>query len=300
MTLPNLLVIGAAKSGTTALYHYLNQHPQVYMSPNKEPNFFAFEGQQVAFRGPGDRKMVESTITTLEAYGEEFAAVSNEIAVGEASPWYLYSPQAPQNIKRHIPEVKLIAMLRNPVDRAYSSYLHVLRDARETLTFEEGLLAEEERIERGWEFIWHYKQAGFYAAQVERILTLFSKDQVRFYLYDDLLADPEKLLKDVYTFLCVDTGFVVNNTSQKFNATGVPKNRLLGRLLLQPNPVRSVAKYVTPERMRSSINHSLYQRLLSKPVLSEETRKRLSSAYEQDILILQDLLDRDLSTWTNS
>ncbi len=88
MALPNFLIIGAAKAGTTALYHYLKQHPQVYMSPEKETNFFAFEGQEVCFRGPGDEKMCESTIATLEGYKEQFEDVSNEVAIGEASPWY--------------------------------------------------------------------------------------------------------------------------------------------------------------------------------------------------------------------
>jgi hypothetical protein len=107
--LTNVLIIGAAKSGTAALHHYLKQLPQIYMSSQKEPHFFAFEGQEVRFRGPGDVQMSESTITTLKEYEEQFWGVSDEIAVGEASPWYLYSTQAAENIARHIPEAKLIA-----------------------------------------------------------------------------------------------------------------------------------------------------------------------------------------------
>jgi hypothetical protein len=297
MIMPNFLIIGAAKSGTTALYHYLKQHPRVYMSHNKETNFFAFEGQEVRFHGPGDDRMCESTITTLKAYEEQFGAVSDEIAIGEASPWYLYSAQAAENIARRVPDTKLIAVLRNPVDRAFSSYLHVTRDGRESLTFEEGLLAEEKRIEQGWEFIWHYQRAGFYAAQVERFLNLFPREQVRFYLYDDLLTDPGRFLRGIYEFLGVDTTFVAD-TSFKPNATGIPKNRLMGRLLLQPNPLRSTVKLFMPKRLRYGLSQRMNQRLVRKPSLSEETRRKLLSNYKDDISHLQNLIGRDLSVWT--
>ena len=259
MTLPNFLIIGAAKAGTTALYHYLKQHPQVYMSPKKETNFFAFEGQEISFSGPGDERISESAITTLEAYADQFEAASDEVAIGEASPWYLYSPQAADNIHRQIPHAKLITVLRNPIDRAFSSYLHVVRDGRESLTFEEGLLAEEERIESGWEYIWHYQHTGFYAAQVERFLKVFPRKQLRFYLYDDFVDDPTQFVKDVCAFLEVDTNFVVD-TSFKPNATGIPKNRLLGQLLIKPNALRSAARYFMPKQLRYNVSQRINQR----------------------------------------
>lgn len=297
MTLPNFLIVGAAKSGTTALYHYLKQHPEVYMSPNKEPNFFALEGQEVQFRGPGDEKMVESTITNLEAYEEQFEGVTDEIAIGEASPWYLYCPSAAESIRRRIPNVKIIAILRNPVDRAFSSYLHVLRDGRETLDFEDGLRAEKERVEAGWEYIWHYRRVGFYARQVERFLRLFSSEQVRFYLYDDFLSDPPTFLADVYEFLGVDPNIAVD-TSLKPNATGVPKNQVLGRLLLRPNPVKAVAKRLLPEKARYEVGQRIYRRLLHKPSLEAEVREKLLEDYAEDISSLRKLIDCDLTAWT--
>jgi hypothetical protein len=267
------------------------------MSPNKETNFFAFEGQEVSFHGPGDEEISRSAITTLKAYRQQFGGVSKEIAIGEASPWYLYSARTAENIHRHVPDAKLIAVLRNPVDRAFSSYLHVVRDGRERLTFEKGILAEEERIAQGWEFIWHYQRAGFYAAQVERYMSLFSRDQLRFYLYDDLLADTRRFLRDIYEFLGVDTSFVVD-TSLRPNSTGVPKNRLLGRLILQPNHLKTTAKLFIPQQARYNLSQRLSQRLLHKPSLSAETHRKLTNAYKDDISALQDLIGRDLSAWT--
>jgi len=296
MTLPNFLVIGAAKSGTTALYHFLKQHPQVYMSPHKETNFFVFERQKIRFHGPGDDTISEQSITTAEAYKKQFEAVSNEIAIGEASPWYLYSDRAAENIRCSIPDVKLIAILRNPVDRAFSSYLHVVRDGRESLTFEEGLHAEKDRIRQGWEYIWHYRQTGYYASQVERFLTLFPHEQTRWYLYEDFLIDPAGLMNDVCEFLNIDCNFVVD-TSFKPNATGVPRNRLLGQLLLRPNPLKSTVKLLMPKQLRYNIGQRVNQRLLTKPSMSEETRRMLLDSYNDDISTLQDLIGRSLSAW---
>jgi hypothetical protein len=298
VTLPNFLIIGAAKSGTTALYHYLKQHPQVYMSPQKETNFFAFEGRKVRFCGPGDEKTSDSIVTTLDSYKEQFRSVSNELAVGEASPWYLYSGEtAANNIYRRIPDVKLIAVLRNPVDRAFSSYLHVIRHGRESLSFEESLLAEEERIAQGWEPIWHYQRVGFYAEQVKSFLDVFDREQTRFYLYNDFLKDPYGVLTEIYKFLGVDPGFVAD-TSVKPNVTGVPRSRLLGRLVFQPNPLKATARILIPKQLRYELSQKLGQRLLVKPSLGPAVRAKLLRRFRPDILDLQDLIGRDLSAWT--
>lgn len=134
MTLPNFLVIGAHKAGTTALYNYLKQHPQVYMSPAKEPRFFALEGKNLKFLGPKKDPGNRCRFTTLEAYRELFQGVSSEVAIGEASTLYLYSQEAPKRIQHYIPDAKLIAILRNPIKRAYSNFVHAMQDDREVLT----------------------------------------------------------------------------------------------------------------------------------------------------------------------
>src|SRR5580704_17949873 len=132
MTLPNFFIIGAARSGTTALYEYLRQHPQIYMSPIKEPNYFAFYGQGIHYRGPRDQELVRSSyVPSLKAYEAQFSGVAKEIAVGEASPWYLYLPEAPERIRRKVPDAKLAAILRNPVDRAFSAFSVLQLQARE-------------------------------------------------------------------------------------------------------------------------------------------------------------------------
>ncbi|MBA2441357.1 MAG: sulfotransferase [Rubrobacter sp.] len=296
MTLPNFAVIGAAKSGTTALYEYLKQHPDVYMSPQKETNFFAFEGREVGFRGPGDEGISQSSITEIATYRAQFAGVAGETAIGEASPWYLYLPGTAGSLRRHVPDARLIVLLRNPVDRAFSSYLHLVKDGREKLSFEEGLEAEEARIEQGWEPLWHYKRAGLYTAQVKRFLELFGRNRMRFYLYDDFAADVGSVVKDVYEYLDVDSSFLPD-TSTKHNITGVPRNRLLWRLLRGPNLVESTAKLFIPPRLQHELKLRVVQGLLKKPVLRLNTRRELARGYRKDVLHLQDLIGLDLSRW---
>ena len=146
--MPNFIVIGASKAGTTSLYEYLKQHPQIYMSPMKELRFFAIEGEKVDFCGPWDRIEIERySIKTLEDYKNQFQGVTDEIAIGEASPWYLYSEKAPKSIKSYIPDAKLIAILRDPVDRAYSHFsMHVMNGREPLADFTQALQEEEERI----------------------------------------------------------------------------------------------------------------------------------------------------------
>ena len=147
MTIPNFIVLGAAKAGTTALYHYLGQHPEVCMSRTKETNFLALKDDPLDFRGPGDRDYITRfSVTTLDGYRDQFRGCGAKPAIGEASPLYLYSPKAPGLIGEVVPDAKLIVILRNPIDRAYSAFLHLVRDGRETvLDFGEALRLEDER-----------------------------------------------------------------------------------------------------------------------------------------------------------
>ncbi len=292
--MPNFLVIGAAKSGTTSLYHYLKQHPQVYMSPEKEPKFFAFEGRKLDFRGPGYRMVV----TDIEEYRALFAGVSGEEAIGEASAMYLYVPEAADRIRRYVPEARLVAMLRNPVDRAYSAYLHRVREGRERLGFSEALKEEETRIQDNWRPLWHHKSMGFYHAQLTRYYELFSREQIRVYLYEDLNEDPVGMTQSIFRFLEVDDAFVPD-TSLRLNVSRIPRSRALQTFINKPNPLKSVLKPSLPKGLRKPLfAASLLDHNLTKPPqMPEDVREELTEAYREDILKLQGLIGRDLSSW---
>lgn len=303
MTMPNFLIIGAGKSGTTSLYYYLKQHPEVYMSPVKEPKFFALEGRGVNFTGPGDQETMSRmannrAITDIEGYRKLFDGVAGEKAVGEASPMYLHSPQAPARIKHYVPDVRLVAVLRNPVERAYSAYLHQVRDGREKIAdFARALGEEEARTRAGWAPGWQYRRIGFYHAHLKRYYETFGREKIRVYLYEDMKSDLLGMLRDLFRFLEVEEGFVPD-TSLRHNASGVPKSRLLVSLLKQPNPIKDTLKPLLPEGLRKRISVSLQNKNLTEaPPLDEDVRRELTETYRQDILELQGLIRRDLSAW---
>lgn len=293
MILPNFLILGTAKAGTTALHTYLQQHPQIYLTPNKETNFFAFEGIDIDFQGIGDEALKEFSITDLETYQQQFSGVTNESAIGEACPLYLYHPSAPQKISDYIPDCRLIIILRNPVDRAYANFLHLIRDDREPFTnFDQALAAEKRRITSNWEWFWHYKQVGYYSEQIQRYYDLFNPDQIAIYLYEDLQESPTNLFQNIFNFLEVNSDFVPD-LNLRPNKSGMPKNKLLHQLLRKPNPLKTILKPLFPASVRQKIQH----RNLAKPQMSIETREKLTNLFREDILICQDLIQRDLSGW---
>src|SRR3954451_22819855 len=209
MTFPTFLILGAAKAGTTALYYYLRQHPQVGMSRIKETNFFALMGRPLDFRGPGDDDYINRfSVTTWEGYCSQFPEDGKARAIGESSPLYLYSPDAPRRIAEALPAAKLVVLLRDPVDRAFSAFLHLVRDGRETATeFREALRREPSRIADHWEHIWQYRAMGLYHEQLSRYFETFGREQIRVYLYEELAAGPVDVLQDLFRFLEVDEAF---------------------------------------------------------------------------------------------
>jgi hypothetical protein len=294
--LPNFFVIGAAKSGTTSLYHYLRQHPQIFMSPIKEPRFFALEGDPLDWRGPGDERYRAKSITTLDAYRALFEEVNGEPAVGEASVLYLDHPEAPDRIARRIPEARLIAVLRNPAEKAYSSYLFKCRDGDEQLEFEDALRAEPQRIADGWYWAWRYRSRGFYHGMLRRYFERFDRSQIRVYLYEDFSRDPGGLLADAFRFLEVDDGFRPD-LKVHHNVSGRPRSPRLQRLLTRSHPVKEAAKSVIPEDWGHRVIARLQRPNLMRPAMRPDTRADLLEAYRDDIGRLEELIDRDLSHW---
>jgi len=302
LTLPNFLVIGAARSGTASLYHYLRQHPQIYMCPLNEPNFFALEGLALddCFNGPIDRRNVEQyCVRELSAYSALFADSTRARAVGESSPLYLYSSHAPGNIHRHVPHARLIAILRHPADRAYSNFLDYVRVGIEPLReFPNALRAEADRLRAGWGPwpFWHYTRVGFYAAQLRRYFQLFPREQVRVYLYEDYTADPVRVLQDLFEFLDVDSTFRPD-TSVRHNVSGWPRSQTLQAFLHQPGRWRDRLKHLLPARLQRWLGKHVHALNTVKPPLSSALRRELIQLYREDILELQALLQRDLSAW---
>jgi hypothetical protein len=291
MTLPNFLLVGAMKAGTTALYMQLKQHPQIYMSPVKEPHFFVREGMK--YSDP-------SMITTLDAYAALFKGVKNEKAIGEATPSYLSWPGVPERIQRYLPDAKLIVILRNPVERAHSHFLHEITTGRESLTdFAAALQGERtqdaEALTRNKLPVRRYLQIGFYSGHLKRYFERFDRSQIKIYLYEDFTRDPVGMIQDTFRFLDVDDTFVPDQSAH-FKG-GVPRIKALHKLHRKSNPLKTVLRSLLPSKMRRSMAVHLNNLNRVKIPFEPEVRQELIETYREDVLELQGLIGRDLSKW---
>jgi hypothetical protein len=295
--MPTFLILGAMKAGTTALYTALDQHPEVYMSPVKEPNFFAFVDDPPHFQAPIDQRsdgINHTTVTRADAYRFLFDEAPPDAECGEASHWYLYHPDAPANIQQYVPDAKLVVMLRNPVERAYSEFLHFVRDDDEPLSdFADALAAEPERIEANWA-LGRYVDRGRYDEQLQRYVDRFPREQLRVYLYDDFADDPSAVFRDLFSFLEVDPSFTPEE--RRVNASGVPNSRVLHAALTAAKPVRDVIVPLLPDAVVDWVN-ALKNQNLEKPEMDPAVRRDLVDTFRPHVRRLESLLDRDLSHW---
>ena len=307
MKLPTFLILGAAKGGTTSLYAYLKQHPEIFMSVPKEPTFFGNEGTSGLFNGPHDedRAYHSRVITDFSDYAALFRGAENHKTIGEASVYSLYLPKAPLQIRKYVPQAVMIAVLRNPADRAYSAYLHVVRQAREALSFAEALRLEPERIRQNWNPLWHFKTMGFYYEQVKRYYDLFGRGQVHVYLYEDFQQNPIALIKQVFGFIGVSDAFVPD-ISRRYKKSYVPKRPGLEKFLHQSRIKIQFAKQRWPEPIRWRagqlerwIDKIAEPNRVSPPPMPESDRHALVEEYRDDISRLSDLLQRDLTHWSS-
>lgn len=226
VTLPNFFLAGAPKSGTTSLYHYLDQHPEIYMSPIKETNYFASEIRVAGFSeslrpraeqdAPKLRKYLDGDIrekrfggivTEWSDYLKLFEQVDGERAIGEASVCYLWSESAPVNIARCIPDAKTILVLRNPLETVFSMYLQSRRGGAFTGSFAEALKLGLRQRGGPIDLMHPFLDLGLYYEQVTRFLETFAAERVGIYWYEDYRQDASAMLADVFRFLNVDPDF---------------------------------------------------------------------------------------------
>ena len=294
--MPTFLVIGAMKSGTTALWWYLRQHPDVFMPDAKEPHYFAFAGAPPRTRGP--RSVADRAVRDHAAYERLFEAAGARHAVGEASPSSMYVPEACERIRREVPDARFIAVLRQPAERAYSSYLHLRRSGVETApTFAQALELEPRRIADGWGYgAWLYRDLGYYGRQLERFYSAFPGGRIRVYLSEELSRDPVAVSRDAYAFLGVDPAFTPD-TSLRPNVSGVPRGPLARIAFAWQTPLRSRLAAIVPAPVRKRIRNAVARRLLERPGLDPDLRARLTAGFADDIRLLATLTGRDLSRW---
>jgi hypothetical protein len=302
MTLPNFLVIGAYKSGTSSLQHYLRSHPEVFVPEYKEPRFFAFDtGADGA--GPSadeiDRNpMYRGAIVDIEAYRQLFAEATTESAVGEVSPEYLKNPAAAPRIAARVPKAKLIAVLRNPVQRAFSDYLMYRRDGRETETdFLAALQAQPQRLAAG-EATGQYLVTGHYADQLEVYYQTFDRSQILVVRHEDLVADRDGTMSTIFEFLDVDPGVSVA-PEPNLNRSGVFTDPVSRGLYSARRRLAPLLRDVVPGSVKQRIDQRFEDRL-SRPTLEADAEAWLYDYYRSQVSRTAELTGLDLGGWTSS
>ena len=298
MKLPNFLIIGAPKAGTTTLFNLLKQHPDIYFSPLKEPHFFSHGLSGNTSVSVEKFGKLQSPITDLDDYSSLFKDVKKESAIGEASTSYLIHDQAPERIKHFLPQTKLIAVLRNPVQRAYSAFLMKCRIQGVEMTDTEDLL---KRFQVEVEKSYSSNNTGLYSSKLKNYLKYFSWEQLQIFLFEDLKYSPETVVEEAFLFLGVDHHCAVE-VGAVHNAGGIPKSKLLYNTLEGVrNQFNSLVRPYVPDRLLH-VAHDYYSKIrvqtLSKPpIVPQMLKEKLLELYRDDIFQLQDLLQRDLSAW---
>ena len=276
----NTFIVGAPKTGTTSLYYYLNQHMNVCMSSIKEPNFFSSKEVNSLF-------YKSQIIDDIDEYHKLFSANKKQI-IGEASVSYLFFEDVPNRIHKYNPKAKIIILLRNPIDRAFSHYLMDFRLGFCSKNFE-NIIDEPETYPQ---YHQQYIELGNYFLQLKRYYEIFHKDQLLIVFYDDLKSDSPTVMKTIFSFLEIEFQDIDYSIQNSFLT---PSNIFISELY-KSNLLRKTIKSVVPERFLSLIK-SIFFTNNSKPTLSESIIKKLKVYYKSDIVKLEKLLNKDLSKW---
>ena len=282
MPLPNFMVIGAPKAGTTSLWHYLRQHPEVFPGGHKEPGYF-WSGKIYK----------EGKAQTLESYKKLFEGSEEYRAVGDGSPTYLADDHAPDQIFELIPSVRLIAILRDPVARAFSEFVFQrMRKDEPEESFLDAIRTDPDRPD-GQRI--NYIATGLYYRHLSRFLSVFPDDQIKVIFNEDLKADRQRVVREVFTFLGIDSDVPID-TDIELTVSGVPKVKGLHWLLAGKNPIKRALAPLLPKRLVKSLRRAKNVNL-ERQFITPEERSALIPFFEADIVELERLLDRDLSHW---
>jgi len=275
--LPNFLIIGSQKAGTTSLHHILKEHPQIFMADKKELNFF-FKDDEFA-RGP-------------EAYAKHFSDSADQLAWGEASPGYICHPEAPARIHALLPDVKLILTVRDPIKRAISQYWDNRRHLNEPHTFAESVdlyLSDEYAPGQIG-----YFSRGIYMRYIRNYLEYFPRENLLILPFEEMLTEPENLYKSIFNFLGVDADFLSEDFDEAFNPTEVWMNLPYQILIRRPRYQKNI-----PSKLRRLFYWGKKTRF-SAPPIDDKSRKKLEDFYRPWNDELRDFLGAELTSWSEA
>lgn len=304
LKLPDFLIVGAPRSGSTFLYAHLSRHPQVFMPEEKEPSFFACWEQKPFYRNRKTKEKADYISYTLRDYQDLFLDAKNDQIIGEASTWYLYlykdtiaSIQKIYGEKSH--NLKIIILLRNPVERAWSHFNRKKTIGEEALAFSEAIMPETIQNRREQQLVpsYDYVGMGMYHDQVKAYMENFRHTKT--FIFEDFFKDPNNGMSALSDFLEIDNVWV-NSSMNIYNASGMPKNRfadIVDRVVFKPNKFKDRFKFILPPTVRRDLKFILPNKLFLKQTMDSQHRNELMNIYQEDVKHLEKLINRDLSQW---
>lgn len=305
MRYPDFLILGAARSATTSLHYYLDQHPGITMSMTKEPNFFAFDHDReppAPLIDPAST-IVTKSVVAPDAYRRLFDGAGPDDVLGEASPLYLYVRETPTQIRRFVPEPRLVAIVRHPVERAYSHWMHIRRDRPEGML--EGFRAAcEAEMATGGAYSpyaggSHILRMGLYAEQLDRYVDAFGRDALLVLPYEQVTGAPQEAL----TAICRHVGVADHDfdTGVRYNRSGVAGGRVSALLTGAAHRVQPRVKAVLPARLAARIGRwrATHDRPDEAPEIPADLRAALVDWFRPSVAELRSRGFVDTAAWAD-
>lgn len=296
---PSVFLVGAMKAGTSTVAALLGEQPGIFLSPVKEPNFFKSREKTLPFDGPV--KNVDQWLNaswTLRDYEGLFSHAKPDQLSLDATTGYLVNPESPSMIREYCPDAKIIVILRNPIDRAYSAYNFMSAGAGDTAaTFEEAIASELSGERDSWLFNWRYLYGGKYDQHLERWLVEFPIEQMLVLNFEALIQDSQAMIKQICAFLDVEYDQNLAATEAE-NATTVPGplNRLARKVLINPGTWKVVLKPLIPRGLRQGLKRDVLRSLRkvgARPErMREETHLMLEDYYQPHFVATEAILTK--------
>jgi hypothetical protein len=300
---PDFIIIGAPKAGSTALHAALVQHPDLFLSRPKEPKYFLTDGfppRGHGQRGPGDAHSAQEWLWRTSDYERLFEPAPPGRLRGESTPFYLWSRDAHRKMARIIPQVKMVAVIRDPVERAYSNWTHLWADGLEPESdFLTACRLEPERVAAGWAPFWRYVELGRYGEQLEHLYQHFPREQVLVLRYRDMVDDPARALDTVCTFLGIRTGIVQGIPPSNVGrwADDSPRNRRLRRAIRFGAGLGRFAHPAVWRRIERRMLGVLQKDSGPRPRIDPAARRELLELYRDDVALLERLTGDSFRDW---
>ena len=295
MKKPNFIIAGVARCGTTSLFHYLKQHPQIDFPTVKEPKYFSSINLKLPHQGPGDHTVDDKIIKTREKYYELFKELDNQKMIGEASSdYFFYHQHSVDEIKKELGDIKIILCFRSPIERSYSAYTNLIRDSRETLEFEKAIEIENERMHANYDWMWAYKQGSLYSEGLKTFQDNFK--QVKVIFTEELEKNPAKILQEVFEFLGVNSNHEIDTTT-KYSHSGKPKSKIIAKLNNRNNKFFFAFREIVLKLIPRTISEKIASKLFKKDPISDKSKATLRKYFKDDIFQLEKLMNKDLSHW---